>query len=367
MATGDTHYVSYDPEALWDRMQRVYIQYGGDILYPGDEKEILLRAVQAMGIAVLSEVDSALLMNTLTHAVGEYLKLYGEKRNCIYQEAVAATAPVKITFSATGYSRTIEAGTELTADGVLIWELTEDITQLGVTQEVNTTIRCKTPGALGNGLYAGVEMQFIQSLDGLVTIVTTDGASGGVDAEDEEAYRERIRRYGLSSVTTGPSMLYESQALAVSTQIVDVRALNDGGGEVGIYMILASGADQQAIFSAVAQALSPTDKRPLNDHVMIHAATEETYTLKVKVWYDSQLPIGDSITAAVDEYKAWQDNKIGRAFNPDKLLAMLYQLGCERVKFLDGSGMDGADEPEYTEIAAKAHCKGTIELTVVNT
>ena len=367
MDNTETHYVDYDPETLWDRMHRVYVEKGGDILYPGDEKEILLRAAQAIAIAILAEVDSACRMNTVTHAIGEYLKLCGEKRNCIYQEAVAATAPVRITFSATGYSHTLEAGTLLTADGTLLYELTEDITQTGTAQEVNTTVRCTTPGAIGNGLYTGVELQFIQPVDGMVSAVVTEDASGGVDAEEQEAYRERIRRYGLASVTTGPSMLYESQAMAVSTQILDARALNDGGGEVGIYLILASGADQQAIFSAVSQALSPKDKRPLDDHVIVHAATEAAYTLNVKVWYDSGLSIGESVTDAIAQYQAWQDNKIGRAFNPDRLIAMLYQLGCERVKFLDGSGMAGADEPEYTEIAERAHCKGTIVLTVVNT
>ncbi|MBR3740544.1 MAG: baseplate J/gp47 family protein, partial [Clostridia bacterium] len=228
MNDGETHYIDFDQEALWDRMHRAYIRAGGDILYPGDEKEILLRAVQAIAIAVMADVDSALRMDTLTYAMGEYLKLYGEKRFCIYQEAVAATAPVIITFYATGYSRIIEAGTLLTADGALLYELTEDITLTGTAQEINTTVRCTTPGAIGNGLYAGVELQFIQPVDGLVSAVVAEDASGGVDAEDEEAYRERIRRYGLASVTTGPYMLYESQAMAVSTQILDARALNDG-------------------------------------------------------------------------------------------------------------------------------------------
>jgi phage-related baseplate assembly protein len=367
MNDGETHYIDFDPEALWDRMHRAYIQAGGDILYPGDEKEILLRAVQAIAVALMADVDSALRMDTLTYAIGEYLKLYGEKRNCFYQEAVAATAPVKITFGATGYAQALEAGTLLTADGTLLWELTESIEITGTAQETDTTVRCATPGAVGNGLYTGVELQFIQPVDGLISAVVTADASGGVDAEDEEAYRERIRRNGLASVTTGPSMLYESQALAVSTQILDAKALNDGGGEVGIYLILESGADQQAIFAAVEQALSPTDKRPLSDHVTVYAATEAAYTLNVKAWYDSSLAIGSGITDAVNQYQAWQDNKIGRAFNPDRLLAMLYQLGCERVKFLDGSGMSGAEEPEYTEIAPRAHCKGTITITVVNT
>ena len=44
---GELHYVTYDPEELWQAMVTAYIGAGGDLLYPGDEKEMLLRGVQA--------------------------------------------------------------------------------------------------------------------------------------------------------------------------------------------------------------------------------------------------------------------------------------------------------------------------------
>ena len=364
----ELHYVDYDAEKTWDEMMRVYLKEGGDILYPGDEKEILLRSVLAIATAIMAKVDSALRMDTLTYATGDYLKEYGLKRNCVFIEAVPATAPVEITFRASGVAQTLEAGTELTADGAMIYVLSEDIDVTGTEQVVNTTVTCQTPGAIGNGLHEGAQLQFIGNVDGFVSAIVTETASGGVDAEDEEVYRERIRNYGLAGVTTGPEQQYESAAMAVSSQIIDARAINDGGGEVGIYLILADGADQTSIFSSVAQALSATTTRPLTDHVVVHAAAEAAYTLNVKVWYSQYAGIGDDVTGAIAEYQAWQDHRIGRAFNPDKLTAMLYQAGCERVQFLEGSGMgEDPEAAEYTEIDPDAHCKGTITLTVVNT
>jgi len=365
--TSELHYVDYDEEKTWDEMLRTYIQAGGDILYPGDEKEILLRSVLAIATAIMAKVDSALRMDTLTYATGDYLKEYGQKRNCVYIDAIAATAPVEITFRASGIAQTLEAGTELTADGTMIYVLSEDIEVTGTAQTIETTVTCQTPGTIGNGLNEGAQLQFIESVDGFVSAIVTETASGGVDAEDEEVYRERIRNFGLASVTTGPEQLYESQTMAVSTQIIDARAINDGGGNVGIYLILADGADQTSIFNSVEQALSAVTTRPLTDHVVVHAAGEATYTLNVKVWYSQYAGIGDDVTGAIAEYQAWQDHRIGRAFNPDKLTAMLYQAGCERVQFLEGSGMSGAESAEYTEIDPNEHCKGTITLTVVNT
>lgn len=367
MDTSELRYVDYDEERTWDEMMRTYVESGGDILYPGDEKEILLRAVLAIATSIMARVDSALRMDTLTYASGEYLKEYGLKRNCAYIEAVPATAPVEITFRASGVHRTIPAGTELTADGTRIYALTEAIEQTGTAQIVNTTVVCQEAGVIGNGLNEGAQLQFIESNDAVLTAIVTATASGGVDAEDEEVYRERIRNFGLASVTTGPEALYESKTLAVSTQIKDARAINDGGGEVGIYLILAEDAPEESIFNSVEQVLSAETTRPLTDHVVVHLAGEAEYTLNVKVWYSQYAGISDDVLNAIEEYQAWQDNRIGRAFNPDKLIATLYQVGCERVQFLEGSGMDGAESPEYTEIDPDAHCKGTITLVVVNT
>ena len=41
MDASELHYINYDAEATWDEMMRAYVEAGGDILYPGDEKEIL--------------------------------------------------------------------------------------------------------------------------------------------------------------------------------------------------------------------------------------------------------------------------------------------------------------------------------------
>ena len=274
-------YVAFEPERIWQEMHETYIQCGGDVLYPGDEKDILLRAVLAMSISILAKVDTALRMDTLTYATGEYLKLYGEKRNCIYRDATAATAPITITFQSTGISQTIPAGSELTADGSVIYLLEEDVTQTGSAQTVDTTVICAQAGAMGNGLYSGAILQFVQPNSAVTNVVVTANASGGLDAEDEEAYRERIRRYGLSSVTTGPREKYEADAMEASTDVLDARALNDGDGEVGVYLTIKSGATAQTVINTVAAALSPDDKRPLTDHVTVYEADARAYTLNV--------------------------------------------------------------------------------------
>ena len=70
MDSTEMHYLTYDPEEIWNGMISAYVDAGGDVLYPGDEKEILLRGVQAIVTQVFAGVDTALRMATLRYAVG---------------------------------------------------------------------------------------------------------------------------------------------------------------------------------------------------------------------------------------------------------------------------------------------------------
>ena len=80
MDNTEIHYLSYDPEEIWAAMMEAYVDAGGDILYPGDEKEMLLRGVQSIVTQCFAGIDSALRMATLRYAVGDYLDIYGEGR-----------------------------------------------------------------------------------------------------------------------------------------------------------------------------------------------------------------------------------------------------------------------------------------------
>ena len=365
MDNTELHYLAYDPEAIWEQMMINYVEAGGDTVYPGDEKYMLLRGVLADIVQVFAGVDNALRMQTLRYAIGEYLDVLGELRGCERIKATAATATVTITTNATGKVETLEAGTAMTADGEMFYLLNEDFTLTGYQQTATVTVTADRAGDAGNGLLAGTQMQLAVTNTGVNSIVVATDASGGNAEEDDDTYRERIRTFGLASVSTGPQYQYESAAKAVSSAILDARALNLGGGKVGIYVILSTSTGAAAILQSVEDALSATETRPLTDQVSVYQATDVAYTLNVKYSSDSSSSTGAAIAEAVSEYQDWQDNTIGRAFNPDKLAAMLYQAGATRVLWGTGSAFNGGDV-EYTEIAASARCKGTITLATIS-
>lgn len=363
MDNSELHYMQCDPEKLWNKMIEAYVDAGGDILYPGDEKEMLLRSVQADIIQVVMAVDNALRMMTLREATGIYLDVYGEGRNCERIEASAATATVRIKTNATGKSQTLAAGTAMTYDGEIYYLLTDDITLNGYEQTINTTVIADRAGSAGNALAAGAEMVLTITNSAVNNIVVTSAAKGGNEEEEDDAYRERIRKHGLAAVTTGPYQQYETIAEGVSSSIVDAKALNLEGGKVGVYLILSGNTGQENILKNVSDALSPLDVRPLTDHVFVYQATEIEYVLKVQYSCDNSSTTTEAITQAVNSYQEWQDNTIGRAFNPDRLMATIYQAGATRVTWLAGSRFKDSTNITYTEIKENEHCKGTITLT----
>ena len=94
MDNTELHYLTYDPDEIWKEMLVNYVQAGGEVMYPGDEKEMLLKGVLADIVQIFAGVDNALRMMTLRYAVGEYLDILGEQRGCPRILASAATATV---------------------------------------------------------------------------------------------------------------------------------------------------------------------------------------------------------------------------------------------------------------------------------
>lgn len=79
MDTSEIHYLTYDPDEIYKDLQETWIESGGDVLYPGDEKEMGVRAMVAVLVQAFAGIDNGLRMATLRYAIGKYLDLYGEK------------------------------------------------------------------------------------------------------------------------------------------------------------------------------------------------------------------------------------------------------------------------------------------------
>ena len=359
----DITYMNADPEELWEVIAGAYYEAGGDIPYPGDEKEMLLRVLQAVCLSQAGRVEYAIRRNRLLYAEGDDLDVIGADAHCERVQARRATGRVQIRTRATGETTTIAAGARLTADGMAYFETAEEIAVNGYAQTVYADIACTQTGETGNGLMAGTQMQFVETIDAVESVIVYEETAGGSEREDDETYRERIRVYGQSNVTTGPSERYEAVAKSVSSKIQDAKAIRNGAGMVLVTILTDDGTLEISLMQALYSALNDRTVRPLTDNVGIANASKKTYVLNVSYTAPDDAP-GDlsvKIAQAAETYRQWQGEKLGRAFDPDYLVALLYQAGATRISFAEGSAFEGMD-PVYTKIHPYEYCEGTVKL-----
>lgn len=370
MDNTELHYLTYDPDEIWKEMAIAYVDAGGDILYPGDEKEMLLRSVQADIVQVFAAVDNALRMQTLRYAVGEYLDVLGEQRGCVRLPTDSAVAQIEMSIDTTGATgtTTIGTGSRFLAENSLYYAIGKDTSGEDWYVEIPpNTIRtltaeivCEVAGTEGNNLSTGETMTAVDN-PYITDTVVTQSASGGA-VEDDETFRARIRVHGLANVTTGPAEQYRAAALDVDSRILDAIAVSDSAGVVDVYLLFDSevtSEEKTEIISAVTSSLSADDVRPLTDYIEVSESTAKTYTLKIN--YQASSDISNGVAAAVAEYLEWQNEVIGQAFNPDRLLAAIYQAGATRA-VIDSSSSFDSGTAEYTEIEATEHCSGTVTV-----
>lgn len=358
MDSTEIHYIDYDPDEIWGDMMTAYVEAGGDILYPGDEKEILLRSAQAIIVHMLAGVDNALRMQTLRYAVGDYLDLIGEMHGVERKPAEPSKFSVSIQENTTGRTTMLFAGTQLTYDGTITYHTLYDVILRGRGDSTIVAVESDIYGEQAI-LSTFDPLELVEPNPEISSVYVASSSSGGANAETDDSYRERIRTYGFSSVTAGPSLQYENIAKSVDDRIVDAKALNGGAGVVEVYLVINSG-NISFIAPAVRDALSADNVRPLTDTVSVQGGEELTYDLTIQ-YTRSGAMVESDILKAQEEYVAWQNNHLGRPFNPDRLVAAIYQVGATRAVISEDSTFDDG-EAVYTEIEEHQYCRGTITL-----
>lgn len=364
----ELHYLTFDPEKIWEEMIINYVEAGGDLLYPGDEKEMLLRSVQADIVQALAGVDNALRMQTLRYAVGAYLDVIGENRGCSRLEATYATAEAKFIMTQTEDRYVLPAGTLMASANGVYYALADNL-EVGLATMRYMKIVAVNPGASGNLLKKDGILLLQKEARNITSIVANADATGGMDRENDDEYRERIREYGLASVTTGPASQYKAATMEVNSRIIDAKAVNGGAGVVNVYISTSYEDDMthleeaEEIAAEVQKALNDQTVRPLTDTVTANVATVKRHTVYAVYEADSYSVAKNDLLEVCRQYTDWQNYYIGREFNPDKLKSMLYNAGVNKVTLWESStGSFPTETPVYTEIADSERNYVIVEL-----
>lgn len=334
-------FVDTDTNTLVRSLIAAYEKITGTTLAPASPERLFISWVADIIVQQRVLINWAAKQNIPRYARGEYLDSLAELFKGVQRlPAKAATTTIRFRISQELESaQLIPAGTRVTTkDGSLTFETINDAyIPIGETS-VDVIAKCQTEGIIGNGYVPGQISTIVDVFPYFESCENITTSDGGAEAEDDDSFYLRMRQSEDTYSTAGPIGAYVYYAKSVNSQIADVKVTSPNPGEVNVYILMNGGKlPGEEILDAVEKALSADTVRPLTDHVTVKAPETVSYDIDIKYYISSDNPVSadtieNAVTAAVEEYKAWQSAAMGRDINPSKLISLLMATGIKRVE-----------------------------------
>lgn len=342
----DINFLEVDSQRVTDEIIAEYERITDRALAPSDPVRLFLLSLAAIIIKQRNAFDLGAKQNLLSYASGERLDHLGAFVNTTRIEATGAQTTLKFTLNqAQDGVYTIPKGTRVT-NGVFTFA-TDSIYEImppETTAEISAT--ALELGEIGNNIPVGKINQLVDPLPSITKVENITATAGAGDREDDERYAMRIKLAPASFSVAGPAKAYEYHTLSYSTAIIDAKiyGLEDHPGNVYIHPLLTNGELPQTEFlEALTAYLNADTIRPLTDKLMVSAPSAVNYQITA-TWYLSKDDINrinqvkEQVTKAVEDYRLWQQSKIGADINPDVLIEYVRKAGAKRIVIT---------EPEY--------------------
>lgn len=331
------NFLETDAETIRSQIITGFEQASGDTLAAGDPRRLFLLSIADVIIQQRTAINLAAQQNLLSYAQGGYLDALGQLLAVERMAESKAVTTIEFTLSqALGSVYTIPAGTQVT-NGVVTFETDEDLLiPIGeTTGEVSAS--CTVAGPVGNDYLAGQISTIVTPMTFVSGAQNTTITTGGADAESDPDFADRIRLAPNSFSVAGPEKAYVYHAKSVSPAIIDVKVDSPTPGEVDVYVLLTDGTlPTEDTLEQIEEQLSDENIRPLTDYVVVKAPTASNYEIELHYWISQEdsskaAQIQADVEAAVEQYRLWQQTKIGRDITPGKLLQLVFAAGASRV------------------------------------
>lgn len=105
-------------------------------------------------------------------------------------------------------------------------------------------------------------------------------------------------------------------------------------------------------------AVTPANRRPLTDYVIVTAPEAVNYEINITYTVadsENENAIKKAVEEAVENYIIWQRDKMGKAINPDELRKRVLNAGAETIQVV---------KPVYTTIGKNKYANN-IKKSVV--
>lgn len=323
-----------------------------------DPNRILMLGCAQIIYQGLQNIDKAGKMNFLKYAYGEYLENMGALKRIARNQAKPARVPVKFMLSGKREAATsIPTGTRVTSAYEVYFATVQYAEIPAGETEITVMAECTEPGEAGNDFAAGELKTLVDPIGFIAKVENTEKSAGGKETELDQGMAERIYLSPSSYSTAGPDDAYEYWVKESNPDIGDVRITNPAPGVVDIRFTMADGSiPDDSVIKEVEKAVNQRGKRPLTDHVQVRKPDVAEYCIDLTYYINasdsvSATMIQEQVGHAAEEYRLWQDSKVGRDINPDELISRINSAGAKRTDIR---------EPIFSVVqeAAKPQCIG---------
>lgn len=310
----------------------------GKSLYPGSPERILLISLLSIVIQQRALINDVGKQNLLAYSRDDKLEhlgaLVGEERS----EPTFAYTTLKFRLStALNFVHVIPKGTRTTSDGLIFFEVKDNIEiPIGQT-DINVVATCTVPGQVGNGFLPGQINQIVNPFPYFKSVENITESYGGLDNESDDQLRQKIHEAPEGFSTAGPEGAYKYWAKKANPLVVDVEAYSPTPGVVHLIPLLQNGyIPTDEIINVIFDVCNSKEIRPLTDQLEVLKPTIIYYDLNIEYWIGEENKpfinqINEKVIKAIDEYELWQKSKLGRDINPSRLISMIISAGAKRV------------------------------------
>lgn len=326
----------------------------GELLYPGDKRRIITEALAYFLSVFVSATNEQCKRRFLEDADGYVLDAFGARYLCTRLQPQPAMLELKFMLAtARPNDITIPAGTTVTADNKVLFATNETVrVRAGELEVTGVKATATIGGEITNGVPVGAVQSFVDKVPYVTGVVNTTESSGGsagepyplaIDPENgddgtgDNKYRERIK-LAPAGFSAGSELSYEYAARTASANVEGVKVLsNQQAGRTDIYITEKGGTDPTAgTLEAVTAACTERGKRGFNDQVTVQAPEAVSYDIELTYYVEqaNESTAVKSIEGAggiIDQFNAWQQGKIGRDIDPQKLMANI-RAACHWVE-----------------------------------
>lgn len=268
--------------------------------------ENVLAAVHAMGLyeLYLTVQQLAKEMFIPTATVGGLLSMHADTWGVPRKAASASVGYVLLASSAT-QDVILPAGTEFTVDGSVRWITTAAITVPAGSNGTSVLVQAETAGTIGN-LAADTSLTIVSTVVGISSaVVDASGLAGGLDLEDVEVWRSRIRLRVQQRAAAGTSAQYQQDASDAGAGYVNVVPGWLGDNTVGIIVLLAGPTVPTAAQIATIQAYIDA-RRPVRGNVTVVPGEIVTQNPTISLNPDTQTARAQAQAAVASYYEGVQ-------------------------------------------------------------